>query len=67
MHHDRISAKLNPNKRENRHDGGRPWRDHEANDSVDTREHGVGKAQRTFGARQQEAMHQIRELGARDH
>ena len=67
MHHDRITAKLNPNKRESRHAGEHPWRDGDSDDGSDTHEHGYGKAQRTFGARQQEAMHQIREIQARGH
>lgn len=63
MHHDRITAKLNPNKRESRADSVPPWRIG-VNADAQPRDHGWGKAQRAFGARQQEALKQIREIHA---
>ena len=63
MHHDRITAKLNPNKPESRADSVPPWRIG-VNADAQPRDHGWGKAQRAFGARQQEALKQIREIHA---
>lgn len=63
MHHDRITAKLNPNKRESRTDDVPPWRVG-VNADDEPRDHGWGKAQLAFGARQQEALKQIREIRA---
>lgn len=63
MHRDRITAKLNPKRREARDEISRPWLHSEADD--DPRDHGWGKAQRAYGARQQEALSQIREIRAR--
>jgi hypothetical protein len=59
MHRDRNTAKCNPKKRQSRDESTRPW----LNDDAGMREH-WGKAQRTYGARQQEAISQIREIRA---
>ncbi len=59
MHRDRNTAKCNPKKRQSRDEGAKPWLNHDS-----SRDHGWGKAQRTYGARQQEALSQIREMRA---
>ena len=63
MHRDRSTAMLNPHKRDMRDEWGR--RSPDKHDGDDGREHGTGKALRTHGVREREALHQIRELRAR--
>ena len=62
MHRDRIIAKLNPTRRESRDAADRA--DLFSDNQDDLREHAGGKAQRAYGARAQEALHQIREIGS---
>ena len=62
MHRDRITAKLNPHKREMREEHAQPWWSEAASDADADHDHGSSKAQLTYGARRQEALKQIREI-----
>lgn len=62
MHRDRITAKLNPHKREMRAEHAQPWWNEAASDADADRDHGLSKAHLTYGARRREALKQIREI-----